>query len=590
METAKTIRIGGGSGYWGDSVVGPVQLVQQGDIQYLMLEYLAELTMSILVRARKRDPALGYATDFVNDAMRLTLKDIVSKGIRVVTNAGGVNPTGCALALAKLADELGVAVKIAVVEGDDVMPRIEQLRAANIQDMTSGEPLPASVASANAYLGAFPIARAFDAGADIVITGRCVDSALVLGPLVHEFGWGEGDYDLLAAGSLAGHLIECGTQATGGIHTDWKNVQDWSNLGYPIAECSADGTFVLTKPRGTGGLVNRLTTGEQLIYEVHDPAAYLLPDVTVDISQVTLKEVGPDRVLVEGARGKPPTGKLKVSATYSDGWRCTATRTIVGAEAVAKAERLAGELFGKCERLLADMGLPAFSETCAEILGSERSSFGPMAQQIEPREVVLRVAVKHADRRALTLFAREVAPFGTGGPPGITGSGGGRADPQPVLRMFSFLLPRNEVRPTFGFLDGVPTDVPFNAALPLAVPDSSAGIAPPGQPDTDHLLKGKRLRDVAVGRSGDKGNTSNIALIARDPGQLSLLWSHVTPDWVRGQLGHLVKGSIKRYALPGSGSMNLVLQDALGGGGMASLRNDPLGKTLAHILLEAHLG
>ncbi|MDO9435949.1 acyclic terpene utilization AtuA family protein [Hydrogenophaga sp.] len=588
METSKTIRIGGGAGYWGDSVAGPVQLVQHGNLQYLMLEYLAELTMSILVRARKKDPELGYATDFVQDAMRRTLKDIVAKRIRVVTNAGGVNPSGCARALAKLADELGVQVKIAIVEGDDVMPCIDELREADMRDMWSGETLPQGIASANAYLGAFPVARAFDAGADIVITGRCVDSALVLGPLIHEFGWGETDYDLLAAGSLAGHLIECGTQATGGIHTDWKSVPDWANLGYPIAECRPDGSFVLTKPEGTGGLVNRLTTGEQLVYEIHDPASYLLPDVTVDITQVRLTEIGRDRVLLEGARGKPPTGKVKVSATFSDGWRCTVTRTVVGSEAVAKAERLSMELLAKCERLLAEMGLPPYAETCSEILGSERSSFGPMAQVSEPREVVLRVAVKHQDRRATTLFAREVGPFGTGGPPGISGSGGGRPDSQPILRLFSFLLSREQLHPTVHLLGGEAFEVAFKSDTPFAEPMSSAGIAPEGKPGA--LPREGRLRDLAVGRSGDKGNTSNICLIARDPEQLPLLWSRVTPEWVRQQLGHLVKGSIDRYALPGSGSMNLVLQDALGGGGMASLRNDPLGKTLAHILLEAPLG
>lgn len=588
MDTSKTVRIGGGAGYWGDSVAGPVQLVQHGKLQYLMLEYLAELTMSLLVRARKKDPELGYATDFVQDAMRRTLKDIVAQGIRVVTNAGGVNPAACARALAQLAQELGVQVKIAIVEGDDLMPRIDELRATDVRDMWSEEPLPSTVASANAYLGAFPIARAFDAGADIVITGRCVDSALALGPLIHEYGWSETDYDLLAAGSVAGHLIECGTQATGGIHTDWQSVPDWANVGYPIAECRADGSFVLTKPEGTGGLVNRLTTGEQLVYEIHDPAAYLLPDVTVDFTQIRMTEIGPNRVLLDGARGKAPTGQVKVSATFSDGWRCVAQRTIVGHDAVAKAERLATELFAKCKRMLADIGLAPYVETHAEILGSERSSFGPMAQADASREVVLRVAVKHVDRKATQLFAREVAPFGTGGPPGITGSGGGRADSQPVLRMFSFLLPREQMQPTMQVLGGPAIEVPFKTDTPLAEPLSSAGIAPPGSPG--ELPRGARLRDLAVGRSGDKGNTSNICLTARDPAQLPLLWQQVTPEWVRKHLGHLVKGSIERYALPGAGCMNLVLQDALAGGGMASLRNDPLGKTLAHILLEAPLG
>jgi len=586
MPKARTIRIGGGAAYWGDSITGPIQLVQRGDVDYLMLEYLAELTMSILVSARKKDPALGYATDFITAAMRRTLKDVVAKGIRVVTNAGGVNPTGCAEALAKLADELGVKVKIAVVEGDDVFPLLDALRTAGVREMFSGEALPAGVASASAYLGAFPIARALDAGAQIVITGRGVDSALALGPLIHEFGWGETEYDLLAAGSLVGHLIECTTQVTGGLHTDWRQVPDWAGIGYPIAECEADGGFVLTKTRDSGGLVNRLTVGEQLIYELHDPAHYVLPDVVCDFSRVTLTEIGPDRVRVEGAIGKPPTGTVKVSATYADGWRCSAQRTVVGIDAVAKAERLALEAIRRCETLNADDGLGPFTEVCAEVLGSEKSSFGPFAAAGDSREVVLRLSVKHPDRKALRTFATEFPSFGTAGPPGFCGSGGGRATPQPVLRLFSFLLDKSALRPVVALPDGTRLEVALRPPDKAAVaPPVAAAWNPPGI-ETPLPARGTRLRDLAVGRSGDKGDTSNIVLVARDPAQLPLLWRRVTPEWVREHLGHLVKGSIERYALPGMGGMNLVLREALGGGGMASLRNDPLGKTLAHILLE----
>lgn len=585
MQAAKTIRIGGGSAFWGDSVMGPVQLVRDGALHYLVLEYLAELTMSLLVRAHAKDPELGYATDFVNEAMRLTLKDALAQGVRIVTNAGGVNPAGCARALSRLAAELGVTVRIAVVEGDDVLPQIEHLRSAT-RELSSGAPLPAVVSSANAYLGAFPIARALAAGADVVIVGRCVDSALVLGPLVHEFGWAEHDYDRLAAGSVAGHLLECSTQASGGVHTDWKQVADWANIGFPIAECHADGSFVLTKPAGTGGLVNRLTVGEQLIYEIHDPANYLLPDVTVDFTQVRLTEVGPDRVLVDGARGRAPSGMLKVTATHADGWRVIATRTIVGADAVAKAERLSDELIRRCNASNAGRGLAPFSEVCSEVLGSEKSSFGPYARGLAAREVVLRVAVKHQDRRALKTFINEVASFGTGGPPGVSGSGGGRSTPQPVLRLYSFLLPRDALRPMVTCADAAPIAVPF-VALPLGERAAPAECGVTG--DAEPVSPGTILRDLAVGRSGDKGDTSNIALIARDPAQLAVLWQRVTPDWVRQHLGHLVQGSIRRYALPGCGAMNLVLEEALGGGGMASLRNDPLGKTLAHILLEAQV-
>lgn len=583
----KVVRIGGGSGYWGDSSLGPVQLVRSGEIDYLMLEYLAELTMSILVRARRKDPALGYATDFVNVAMRATLKDIVTRRIRVVTNAGGVNPEGCAKALARLAEELGVTVRIAVVEGDDLLDRIEQIRETGVLALHAGTTLPKTVTSANAYLGAFPIARALAMGADVVITGRCVDSALALGPLIHEFGWGERDYDLLAAGSVAGHLLECSTQVTGGIHTDWKQVPDWANLGYPLAECRADGSFILTKPAGTGGLVNRLTVGEQLGYEIHDPGNYLLPDVTVDLTQVRLEEVGRDRVLVSGARGMAPTPSLKVSATYPDGWRCATTRTIVGHEAVAKAERLARELFARCEALNAELGLGPFADTCAEILGSEYPLFGSRAQRGESREVVLRVAVRHADRRATEIFAREVAPFGTGGPPGITGSGAGRPDPQPTLRLYSFLLPKKTLVPRVHLMDGDPLEIPFRVDEEAPTIAERQGIE--ASAPRRNIAPGTLLRTLAVGRSGDKGNTSNIVLIAREPADLSVLWEKVTPEFVRAHLGHLVKGAIERYALPGAGAINLVLHEALGGGGMASLRNDPLGKTLAHVLLEARV-
>ena len=315
----KIVRIGGASGFWGDSSLGPVQLVREGGIDYLVFDYLAELTMSILAGARMKRPEEGYATDFVTVALRSVLKQAVEKGIRIVSNAGGVNPKGCAAAVQALADELGVQVRIAIVEGDDVLPLAAAMRAAGTVEMSSGEPMPERLVTANAYLGALPVARALDAGADIVITGRCVDSAVTLGVLMHEFGWPADDFDRLAAGSLAGHIIECGCQATGGLHTDWASVPDWANIGYPIVECREDGSFVVTKPPETGGLVTPATVGEQLLYEIGDPAHYLLPDVVCDFRQVRMEQAGPHRVLVTGARGRPPTGTYKVSATAPAG-------------------------------------------------------------------------------------------------------------------------------------------------------------------------------------------------------------------------------------------------------------------------------
>ncbi|MGB7421872.1 MAG: acyclic terpene utilization AtuA family protein, partial [Comamonas sp.] len=370
MNSGKIIRIGGASGFWGDSSVGAPQLVASGQVDYLAFDYLAELTMSILAAARMKKPELGYATDFVQVAMRAVLRDVAAQGIRVVSNAGGVNPEGCAEALRALAEELGVRVKIAVVTGDDVMPQLASLRAQQppIAELQSGAPLPAKVVTANAYLGARPIQAALDAGAQIVVTGRCVDSAVTLGILMHEFGWAPDDWDRLAGGSLAGHIIECGCQGTGGLHTDWQDVPDWAHIGYPIVECTADGSFTVTKPAGTGGLVAPQVVAEQMLYEIHDPAAYLLPDVVCDFTQVTMAQAGPHRVRVTGARGLAPTGSYKVSATYLDGYKTSAQLTIVGLQAVAKARRTGEAILERVGELLAAQGLAPLSRTHLEVL------------------------------------------------------------------------------------------------------------------------------------------------------------------------------------------------------------------------------
>ena len=401
MSTNKTIRIGGASGFWGDSSVGAPQLVNSGQIDYLVFDYLAELTMSILAGARLKKPELGYATDFVTVAMRSVLKEVVAKGIRVVSNAGGVNPQGCADALRALADELGVAVKIAVVTGDDVLPLIPELRAAEppVRELQSGAPLPARVLTANAYLGALPVKAALDAGAQIVITGRCVDSAVTLGVLMHAFDWSAHDYDRLAGGSLAGHIIECGCQATGGLHTDWQDVPDWAHIGYPIVECAADGSFVLTKPAGTGGLIAPQCVAEQMLYEIGDPAAYLLPDVVCVFTQVRIEAAGAERVRVHGARGRAPTSTYKVCATYVDGFKTSAQLSIIGFDAVAKARRTGEAILERVGGLLAAQGLPPFSATKLEVLGAEHA-YGPHAEPAvrQTREAILRLTVRHPDK------------------------------------------------------------------------------------------------------------------------------------------------------------------------------------------------
>jgi hypothetical protein len=590
---SKVVRIGGASGFWGDSSVGAPQLVAEGHVDYLVFDYLAELTMSILAAARGKDPELGYATDFVTVTMKAILRDIVDQGIRVISNAGGINPQACARAIATLAAEQGIHVKVAVVRGDDVMGLVPELREQDVTEMQSGAPLPARVLTANAYLGALPISQALDGGAQIVITGRCVDSAVTLGALMHEFRWAADDFDQLAQGSLAGHIIECGCQATGGLHTDWEAVPDWAHIGYPIVECHSDGSFVATKPPGTGGLVNTAVIAEQMLYEIGDPGCYLLPDVSCDFTQVRLEQAGEHRVRVAGARGLAPGPAYKVSSTYMDGFRCSAQLTIVGMDAARKARRTGEAILERTRELFARHGMPDYSRTHVEVIGSEEGNFGPQAQTRGVREAVLRVAVMHPQKAALELFAREVAPAGTSWSPGTTGADG-RPRPTPAIKQFAFLLDKTRVEPQVVIGEQVkpvevPTGQPPVASLssvrpePIPVrPEPVEGLAPASTP-TD-LIEVPLIR-VAWGRSGDKGDSSNIGIIARRPEWLPLLREQLTEQRVAHWLAHLVRGNVTRFDVSGIHAMNFLCTQALDGGGMASLRNDPLGKGMAQILL-----
>ena len=466
------VRIGCGAGFWGDSPEGPRQLVRDGKIDYLVLDYLAEITMSILARMKAKNPALGYATDFISLVMKPLGREIAEKGIRVVTNAGGVNLEACRAALQAAFEEADVNLKVAVVRGDDLSDRVDDFRKRGIREMFSGAPLPEKLASVNAYLGAFPIAAALDAGADIVVTARCVDSALALGPLIHEFGWSATDYDRLSAGSLAGHIIECGTQATGGIFTDWRTTAEcWDDMGFPIAECRADGSFEITKPDGTGGLINPATVSEQIVYEVGDPAAYVLPDVICDWSEVRLEQCGKDRVRISGARGRAPTASYKVSATYADGYRALVTMMIAGREAADKANAVGNAILARTSRLMRQAGFADFSETSIEVLGSE-ASYGRRGKARATREVILKIGVRHPSKEALQIFTREIFPAATAMAQGLTGFAAGRPEPQPVIRLFSFLADKADV-PVSISIDGVDRD------LPVLLPNAAA--APPAR-------------------------------------------------------------------------------------------------------------
>ena len=577
----KVINIGGASGAWGDSPMAIPQLLT-ADIHYLMMDYLAEVTMSLLARARMKDPNAGFPPDFVAYLKR-SLPEIAKRRIKVVSNGGGVNPQGAKRALEAACAELGVSLNIAVVDGDDVMPRIDALRPT-VREASSGEPLPPKLLTANAYLGALPIAAALGRGADIVITGRCADSALALGILMHEFGWKADDYDRLAAGSLVGHILECGPQSTGGVHTDWEKVPGWENIGYPIASCKIDGSFVLWKPNDTGGLIVPASVAEQVLYEVGDPAAYMLPDVVADFTAVKLEQTGENRVRISGAKGYPPTSQYKVSATYQDGWRGVATVSIVGPDAVAKAERTAEALLARARMLFRQRQLPDFTATHTEVLGSE-SAYGPKANARGVREVLMRLVADHADREAIDIFARELGSVGISFAQGTTGILSGRPKPTPVVRLFTFFIdkammgaPKVQLGDQDPFIVGVPVQGGY-AAPAAATPASEAG-AP------DDLGAEVTLRSLAVARSGDKGNSSNIAIIARDPKYVDLIRRAVTPEAMASHFEGLVHGKVTRYEAPGLHAFNFLLEDALGGGGMASRRIDSQGKAFGQMALE----
>ncbi|EPG2127645.1 acyclic terpene utilization AtuA family protein [Acinetobacter baumannii] len=584
QDDHRVVKIGCASGFWGDTNTAAFQLVHLTDINYLVFDYLSEITMSIMAKAKMVEPKHGYALDFVSRVMAPLLKKIAEKKIKVISNAGGVNPLACRDALQKIIKEYGLDLKVAVVLGDDLLPKHEQLKSQNIQEMFSGEALPEQVASSNAYLGAVAIRDALDLGADIVITGRVVDSAVVLAPLLHEYQWPLDDYDKLAQGSLAGHVIECGAQCTGGNFTDWQLVQGFDNMGFPVVEVSEDGSFVVTKPQGTGGLVSTATVAEQIVYEIGNPQAYLLPDVIADFSHVHLEQVGEHRVRVTGAKGQAPTTQYKVSATYPDGYRVLVSFLIAGREAPQKAQVIADAILTKCERVLAMRSVPPFSEKSVEILGIE-STYGDHAQTLNSREVVVKIAVKHMFKEACMFFASEIAQASTGMAPALAGIVGGRPKASPVIKLFSFLIDKNQVNVEIDF-DGqhYPIEIPQGVSTEQLL-TLTAGENAVYQGDEIEVP----LIEIAHARSGDKGNHSNIGVIARKADYLPWIRAALTEQSVASYMQHVLdaeKGRVIRYELPGLNALNFMLENALGGGGVASLRIDPQGKAFAQQLLD----
>ena len=581
----KTIRIGGASGYWGESPMATPQLLSAGELDYIVYDYLAEITMSILARAKAKDPTKGFATDFIDFVLKPNLVTIANSGVKIISNAGGVNPEACAAAARKMIADLGLNLKVGVVTGDNLLGDLDKITENPPTEMFDGGafPPPDTIASINAYLGAFPVAKALSAGADIVITGRCVDSAVTLGACIHEFGWKQSDWDRLASGSLAGHILECGPQATGGNFTDWRESGDIGDIGYPIAEIDEFGSFELTKPGGTSGLVSVGTVAEQMLYEIGDPQAYLLPDVVCDFSDVTIEQVNENRVRISQARGHPAPDTYKTCATYADGFRTGITIGFYGIEAAQKAQAFSEAVFKRARRTLKMLNAPEFTETSVEILGAG-SQFGEDPAQSDAREVFLKVAAKHKTPLEGGVLLKELSGLGLATAPGLSGFQGSRAKPSPMVRLFSYLTPKTDIDIRIE-IEGELVEHKDEPGLSF---DTASIIRPTPPEPTDPAAVSVPLIKLAFARSGDKGDKANIGVIARQPAYLPYIWSALSEETIVRALGHFIDGApvVQRFYLPGINAMNILIDNVLGGGGVASLRHDPQGKGYSQILLS----
>lgn len=581
---SKIVKIGAGTAFFNDSRMGIAQLLAKAEgLDYVIFDFLAESVMGGLGRGVTTGTGPGFATDFVSGYILPHLPALLDRRVRIVANAGGLNPSACAEALRRGADAVGLTVRIGVVEGDNLTDHHASVVGPETADMFDGTSVLEKITGADrvnslvAYTGAFPIAAALAAGADIVITGRAVDSALALGALIHEFGWGPDDFDLLAAGTLAGHLLECSAQVTGGTFTDWRDVPDWAGIGMPIGECAADGSLVITKPEGTGGLVSVGTVSEQLLYEVSDPQRYYVADVICDFTQVTLRQVGIDRIAVAGARGLGRTGTYKASLTYDRGWRAAATLPIVGLEAAAKARRTGEELFRRANTMLRDSQLPPFDRTRCDVFGGEGSG---------ATTALCRLVADHPDQEGAQLLVREQGSAISHMSVGTTLGLG--ASVRPVQWITGFLLPKSIVSQSVS-LDGEP--VPFTAKTDAhdLSGDVPSPAFPPAARDADSVETVPLLR-LAWARSGDKGNLFNVAVIARDPAYLPYIAAALTPASVGAHYGRVLgQGgtlAVERFSVPGLSAINFVVMNAMEGGVLASTWIDPVAKGMAQLLLD----
>lgn len=581
-----SIKIANCGGFWGDDPTAAKRQVEGGEVDYLVMDYLAEITMAILQKQRLRDDSAGYAKDFLTQ-LRDTLVQCVEKDITVITNAGGVNPLACRAAVEALATELGVGdkVKVAIVVGDNLYPELDELLAAgnDLTNMETGASLSTvrgSVLAANVYMGAASIVRALELGANIIIAGRVTDTSVTLAPMIHHFGWSDSDWDKMASGVVAGHIIECGAQATGGNFTDWETVPDFRNIGYPIIEAHKDGTFVVTKHPGTGGLVSVNTIREQLLYEMGAPG-YLSPDVTARFDSIHLSQEGPDRVLVSGIRGEAPPELLKVAVSYENGYRAVGRMLVSGPNTLKKAQK-AAEVFWSVAG-----GEELYDHTLTQFVGHDASH--PSLATEEPSEVLMQVAVRDRDRKKIaTRFAPMVVGSMLQSMPGMIMPGDqGRPRVSDVIGHWAALIPRDLVKAQIivgDTTEDISSLIPTGAATdpaPIEIPSYDDVVVPTGGEQTT-----VPLLSLALGRSGDKGDTANVGIIARSPEIYRWLLDNLTADAVKQHFKGACHGEVERHPMPNLLSVNFLLHESLGGGGTSSLQFDNQGKTYSQYLLS----
>lgn len=586
MTRKEKVVIANCGGFWGDDPTAARRQVEGGPIDYLVMDYLAEVTMAILQKQKAKKPDAGYATDFLVQ-MREVLPQCVARGIRIIANAGGVNPLACRTAVEKLAAELGVAdrVKVGVVFGDDIFPELDAVLAGGeaLAHMDTGRPLTdvrAKVLSANVYLGAAPIVKALEMGANLIIAGRVTDTAVTLAPLMHEFGWAPDDWDRVAAGVIAGHIIECGTQCTGGNFTDWKLVKSYRNIGFPIVEAFPDGSFVVTKHPGTGGLVSVHTVSEQLVYEMGTPS-YISPDAIARFDSIRLTYDGPDRVRVSGARGAPAPEKLKVSISYEDGFRAFGRLMVGGPDALAKAKKVA-EVFWDCVG-----GKSLYAGATDQFIGWD-SCHAPLTKS-EPSEILVQFAVRDGDEKKInSRFGPQLVPRVLGTVPGITYlADQGRPRASDVVGYWPALISRSCVKQRV---------IVGDKEVAVAQPDLANAKAAPFTPTRIDAREWHGARSVKVplsrlclARSGDKGDTSNIGVIARSDGVYVWMLSRITAAFVKERFAGTCLGKVERFEVPNLRAMNFLLHESLGGGGTLSLLLDAQGKTYSQYLLAVEV-